>query len=273
MFKNLLDNVRINSPLIHNITNYVTVNDCANVLLALNASPIMADDVEDAREITKICNGLNINIGTLNQNTIPTMFEAGTIASKLNHPIVLDPVGAGASLIRTTTATKLIDKLNISVIRGNISEIKAIINGDNTTKGVDASDLDVVTKENLDETIALLKKYATEKNVILAITGAIDIVMDKNKTYVIYNGHPMMSRITGTGCMLSSIICAYLAANMDNYIDATFAAICTMSIAGEIAYERLEEKDGNITYRNYIIDAIYHMDSLTLEKMAKYEIR
>ncbi|MEZ3471008.1 MAG: hydroxyethylthiazole kinase, partial [Schaedlerella sp.] len=132
MQKELLENVRNSHPLIHNITNYVTVNDCANILLACGGSPIMADDVEEAEEITSICGGLNINIGTLNQRTIPAMKKAGIKANELGHPVVLDPVGAGASRLRTGTAMNLLEHVRFSVIRGNISEIKTLALGSGT---------------------------------------------------------------------------------------------------------------------------------------------
>lgn len=266
------ENVKQKTPLIHNITNYVTVNDCANVLLACGASPIMSDDIEEVAEITTICNGLNINIGTLNQRTIPAMFEAGKKANTLGHPIVLDPVGAGASKLRTNTAMDLIDKVNFTVIRGNISEIKTLAQGNTFTRGVDADISDVVTKDNFNQAISLAKDFAKKTGAVIAITGAIDIVADDQKAYVIYNGHPMMSSITGTGCQLSAITCAFVAANMDNVLEATVAAVCTMGVAGEIAYQRLGDMDGNATYRNYIIDAVNKLDGECLDRMAKYEI-
>ena len=129
MFEICLENVRRNMHLIHNITNYVTVNDVANVLLACGASPIMSDDKEEVEEITSICKGLNINIGTLNHRTIPSMLLAGKKANELSHPVVLDPVGAGASSLRTETALRLIREIRFDVIRGNISEIKSLALG------------------------------------------------------------------------------------------------------------------------------------------------
>lgn len=272
MLNTYFENVKQKNPLIHNITNYVTVNDCANVLLACGASPIMSDDIEEVAEITTICNGLNINIGTLNQRTIPAMFEAGNKANSLGHPIVLDPVGAGASNLRTRTAAGLIDKVKFTVIRGNVSEIKTLAQGNTFTRGVDADISDVVTMDNLNQAILLAKDFAKKTGAVIAITGAIDIVADDKKAYAIYNGHPMMSSITGTGCQLSAIICAFVAANMDNILEATVAAVCTMGVAGEIAYQRLSEMDGNATYRNYIIDIINKFDGELLDKMAKYEM-
>lgn len=273
MFQNMLENVRKNCPLIHNITNYVTVNDCANIVIACGASPIMADDKEEVAEITTICSGLNINIGTLNSRTIASMLIAGKRANELNHPVVLDPVGAGASKLRTETAMQLLEEVKFSVIRGNISEIKTLASGSGTTKGVDADVADKVTEENLDDVIAFAKAFAKKTGAVIAITGAIDIVADSEKAYCIRNGHPMMSSITGTGCQLSAMTAAFVTANPNQLLEATAAAVSAMGYAGEVAYSRLTEMDGNSTYRNYIIDAIYNMTPEMLEKGAKYEVR
>lgn len=154
MLNEMLEQVRLRHPLIHNITNYVTVNDCANMLLACGGAPIMADDPEDAVEITAICGGLNINIGTLNQRTIPAMLAAGRRSNELGHPVVLDPVGAGASRLRTDTAFQLMREVRFAVIRGNISEIRTLASGSGTTRGVDADAADKVTEENLDGAVA-----------------------------------------------------------------------------------------------------------------------
>ncbi|MBR6045981.1 MAG: hydroxyethylthiazole kinase [Ruminococcus sp.] len=273
MLGKMLENVRNTCPLIHNITNYVTVNDCANILLACGASPIMADDEAEAAEITSICGGLNINIGTLNSNTIPSMFLAGKRANELGHPVLLDPVGAGASKLRTETAWKLLEEINFTCIRGNISEIKTLASGAGTTKGVDADTADKVTEENLGEAVAFVKKFAAKTGAVIAITGAIDIVADSEKAYCIRNGHPMMSSITGTGCQLSAMTAAFLTANPDSPLEAAAAAVCAMGFAGELAHARMTELDGNSSYRNYIIDAICNMTPEQLEKGAKYEVR
>ena len=273
MFQNMLENVRKNCPLIHNITNYVTVNDCANIVIACGASPIMADDKEEVAEITTICSGLNINIGTLNSRTIASMLIAGKRANELNHPVVLDPVGAGASKLRTETAMQLLQEVKFSVIRGNISEIKTLASGSVTTKGVDADVADKVTEDNLDDVIAFAKGFAKKTGAVIAITGAIDIVADDKKAYCIRNGHPMMSSVTGTGCQLSAMTAAFVTANPNQPLEAAAAAVSAMGYAGEVAYSRLTEMDGNSTYRNYIIDAISNMTPEMLEKGANYEVR
>jgi len=273
MLSNMLENVRRQCPLIHNITNYVTVNDCANIVIACGAAPIMADDEDEAADIAALCAGLNINIGTLNSRTVASMLVAGKRANELNHPVVLDPVGAGASKLRTETAMKLLEEVKFSVIRGNISEIKTLASGSGTTKGVDADVADKVTEENLDDVIAFAKTFAKKIGAVIAITGAIDIVTDGNKAYCICNGHPMMSSITGTGCQLSAMTAAFVTANPDHPLEAAAGAVAAMGFAGEIAHSRLTQWDGNATYRNYIIDAIYHMTPEMLEKGAKYEVR
>jgi len=270
----MLENTKKVGPLIHCITNYVTVNDCANVLLACGASPIMSDDAAEVEEITSICGGLDLNIGTLNQQTTPSMFLAGKKANTLNHPIILDPVGAGASKLRTETALRLLEEVKFTVVRGNSSEIKALACGNAFTKGVDANLADKVTDENLADAIIFVQDFAKKLHSIVAVTGAIDLVANANVVYIIRNGHPMMSQITGSGCMLTALIAAYLAANPDHALEATAAAVSAMGLCGEMAYERyLRHHAGNASYRNYLIDAIYQLDGNQLKSGAKYELR
>lgn len=255
MFEKILENVKAKTPLVHSITNYVTVNACANILLACGASPIMADDLDEVEDITSICNGLVINIGTLNERTIQAMLKAGKKANALSHPTVLDPVGAGASALRTSTTFQLIKEVRFSVIRGNISEIKTVALGSGTTKGVDADICDTVTDKNLGETVAFAKALSTNTGSIIAISGAIDIVADSNKAYVIRNGNALMSKITGSGCMLTVVIAAYCSANLHKLLDATAAAVCAMGLCGELAYEKMIKTDGGTSsYHSYIID-------------------
>ena len=273
MLGKYLDEVREKTPLVHNITNYVTVNDVANVLLACGGSPIMSDEPQDVEDITAICGGLNINIGTLNMRTIEGMRKAGRKANELGHKVLLDPVGAGASALRTETAVKLMEELRFDVIRGNISEIKTLAQGSGTTKGVDADVADAVTEENLESSVAFVKAFAKESGAVIAVTGAIDLVSDGQSCYVIRNGRPEMGRITGTGCQLSGMMTAFLVANPDQPLEAAAAAVCTMGLAGEIGWSHMQDGEGNSTYRNRIIDAIYNMDGQALDKGAKYEVR
>ncbi len=274
MLSNCLENVRAKKPLIHNITNYVTVNDCANILLACGGSPIMSDDPRDAEEITAICSALNINIGTLNARTIPAMLAAGKKSNILGHPVILDPVGAGASSARTETASRLLREVTFTVIRGNISEIKTLALGGGSTHGVDADIADAVTPDNIDSVIAFARAFAQKTGAVIAITGATDIISDAQKTYLITNGVPMMADITGSGCMLTAMTAAYMAANPENRTEAVAAAVCAMGLCGEMAFARcLKNGTGNATFRNDLIDAVYNLTPEMLEEGAKYEMR
>lgn len=273
VLKTMLENVRAKTPLVHNITNYVTVNDVANVLLAAGGSPIMSDDADDVEDIMSICGGLNINIGTLNKNTIPSMFLAGKKANELGHIVLLDPVGAGASRLRTDTANRLMQEVRFDAVRGNISEIKTLCTGSGSTKGVDADAVDAVTEANLDDGVQLVKTFAQRAGCIVTVTGAIDLVSDGERCWCIRNGRAEMSRITGTGCQLSALMTAFLVANPDHKLDAAAAAVCMMGLAGEIGWANMQPGDGNSTYRNRIIDAIFNMTGDALEKGAKYELR
>lgn len=274
MFTEILQNVRDRQPLVHCITNYVTVNDCANILLACGGSPIMADDIGEVEEIAAICNSLYINIGTLNERTVRSMLAAGKQANQLALPVVLDPVGAGASVLRTSTTRQLLEQVNFAVIRGNISEIKAVAQGTGTTKGVDAAASDVVTEANLDQTVAFAQALSAITRAVIVITGAIDIVADSGRAYVIRNGNALMSKITGTGCMLTAVIAAYCAANPTRVLNATAAAVCAMGRCGEIAYDQLSHFGGGTsTYRTYIIDAMSKMDLQVLKEGARIESR
>lgn len=269
----IMNNLKNQKPLIHNITNYVTANDVANILLAADASCIMADEVEEVEEITSICDGLNINIGTIHTHKIDALFKAGIKANQLHHPITLDPVGIGASSLRRKTIKSLLENIHFDVIKGNISEIKAIANH-TLTHGVDALQLDMITQDNLNEVIEFAKKTALSTNSIIAISSAIDIICDGQKAFVIYNGHPMMSRITGSGCMLSALICAYITANLDHKLEACACAFLHMDIAGEKAYQKMvDDHVGTSSYRTYLIDYISLLQADDIIKGAKYEIR
>ena len=273
MLSNMLLNLRKTCPLIHNITNYVTANDCANIVIACGASPIMADDMDEVSEITSLCSGLNINMGTPNTRTVSSMLIAGKRANELNHPVVLDPVGVGASKLRRQTALKLLNEIKFTAIRGNLSELRTLAYETPNTNGVDVNISDKVTEENLSDIIAFAKAFSKKTGAVIAITGETDIVANSEKAYCIKNGHSMMSFVTGTGCQLSSMTAAFVAANKDYPLEAVAAAVCTMGYAGEIAYKRLTEKDGNATYRNYIIDAVFNMTPQMLKEGAKYEVR
>lgn len=273
MFSNALKKIKETCPLVHNITNYVTVNDCANVLLSLGASPIMADDEQEVEEITSMSSALVINIGTLNSRTVQSMILAGKKANEMNIPVILDPVGAGASRLRTETTFRLLNEIKFTAIRGNISEIKTIGSLSSTTRGVDADNSDSITHEKISDTAEFAKKLSITTGAVISITGAIDIVSDREKSYIIKNGHPMMSKISGTGCMLSSITGAF-AASGDNILDSCASAVCAMGICGEEAHEKIMKSgSGTSSFKMHLIDYMGIMDDSVLEGRAKIEIK
>lgn len=255
----LLNRLKNKKPLIHNITNYVTVNDCANILLAIGASPIMADDLKESADITSIASALVINIGTLNERTIESMIASGKKANELNIPVVLDPVGAGASSFRNETTKRILEEIKISVLRGNMSEIKFIAGLESETKGVDASESDL--KSDSDEGVRVAKSLAKRFNCTVAITGVFDIVSDGEKSVTIENGTKMLSNVTGTGCMTTALVGGYLGAceTKEDLFIAAISGIVSMGICGEIA----EERAGNIglgSFHMAIIDAVSNLD-------------
>lgn len=270
----ILKNVSLLTPIVHTITNYVTVNDCANIILACGGSPIMADDYNEVEEITCICNSLVINIGTLNERTILSMIKSGKKANELGIPVILDPVGAGASAFRSNTVRKLLDEISFSVIRGNISEIKTVYEGSGSTKGVDAAQTDAINESNLDEIIKLAQHLSEKTGAVIVITGAVDLVAVENEAYVIRNGHKMMSQITGTGCMLTAVIGTFCGGNPDQLLESTKTAVCAMGISGELAYQKTKRTNGGTSsFRTYLIDYMSKIDTTLLKEGSKIESR
>lgn len=280
MFKNILKNVKENKPLVHNITNYVTVNDVANIEIAIGASPLMADELEEMKDIVSISNVLNINIGTLNKRTVASMLLAGKTANQNNIPVVLDPVGASASGYRLSVTKTLLENINFSVIKGNITEIKAIrsllndIEGKSVaSKGVDALDLDSLNDKNIDDAVKLARNVSKLTGAVIVITSVLDVISSSSVSYTCSNGTVNMHNITGSGCMLSGLVSSFIAANKENALEAALAAVCAIGYAGELAEEiREENKSGNSSFRNYLIDNIFNITEDDLEAGALYEL-
>lgn len=247
------NNVKEKNPLVHCITNYVTVNDVANILLACGGSPIMADDIAEVSDITSISSALVINIGTLNDRTIASMIKAGKTANEKNIPVVLDPVGAGASPLRNKTVKSLIEQVHFTAIRGNLSEVSFIAGLKVNTRGVDSSD-----EDDKKDAVSVAKTVAERCNCTVAITGVMDVVTDGKRVAKISNGVSLMRKVTGTGCMLSAVVGAYIGANPDAFC-ATVSAVILMGIAGEIAYEKCANL-GTGSFHIAIIDAISKID-------------
>ena len=273
----LLKEVREKNPLTHCITNFVTVNDCANAVLAIGASPIMAEDVDEVEEIVNIANALVVNIGTLNHQQIESMKVSSAQANKTNTPITLDPVGVGVSKLRNETTIDLIKNYNPAVIRGNITEIKSIsqlfniIDETNTAKGVDACDDDAITQNNLKANGEIIRKTAEKLNTVILASGPIDILSDGKTTIAIYGGDEMMPLITGSGCMLSAIVGGCVGATTP--FEGALLAILAMNKAGEKARAKVNEnKSGTGSFRTFLIDALYNTDAEELKSESKIEI-
>lgn len=240
--------IRETTPLIHNITNYVVMNNTANALLALGASPVMAHALNEVEEMVNIAAALVINIGTLNDDWIAAMQKAMLSAKKFNKPIAFDPVGAGATTYRTETTKKLLNIATPTVIRGNASEIAAIANQNITTKGVDST-------QDSQAVVTVAQTLANLYQCTIVISGAVDFVVSQKRIFQIENGHPLMSKVTGMGCTATAIIGAFLAVNSDATIAAAHA-MAVMGIAGEIAAEK---SAGSGTLQINFLDTLYNL--------------
>lgn len=273
---NFIEKLKSRSPLIHNITNMVTINDVANIELACGARPIMAMAPQEMDEVTGICDGLNLNIGTPSEERFEAMRIAARRAAKKSIPIVLDLVGVGVSHFRMDFVMSLLDEVHVDVIKGNLSEIKAVMEHSRCEGGVEVTDTAAESDAK-----ALACRMALRYGCICVITGETDYVAqlcdeaggyDYNESNVmsITGGHPMMKRVTGTGCMLSGLICSFVAASCDDKYGAVTAALSCMKRAGGLAASAMAEcdmgtnschfvKPGNASYRDRLIDAVYHI--------------
>lgn len=261
--------IREKNALTHCITNSVTINDCANAVLAIGGSPFMAEDAEELEEVVSIADVLVINIGKLSKNQIKAMEISCKKADETNTPIILDPVGVGVTELRNKITMNLIDNHNITAIRGNISEVKAIaklsgvLDESNTAKGVDVNADDIITKENLKSNGELISTLASKLNTVILASGPIDILTDGKTTIAIDNGDDMMPLITGSGCMLSSVVGSCIGGS--NPLEGSLIAILAMNIAGEKARAKVDEKDeGTGSFRTYLIDYLYKTNSESL---------
>ncbi|WML44210.1 hydroxyethylthiazole kinase [Neobacillus sp. PS3-40] len=234
MVYKLLQKVKNDNPLVHNITNVVVTNFTANGLLALGASPVMAYAAEEVADMAKIAGALVLNIGTLNRDVVESCLIAGKSANANNVPVIFDPVGAGATSYRTESAKKILEEVNISVIRGNAAEIANVAGYQATIKGVDAGETQVNTVE-----LAILT--AKKLNTIVVITGKEDVISDGNRTFVVRNGHPALTKVTGTGCLLTSVIGAFAAVEKD-LILASVAALTFYGVAAEFAAKKIGDQ-------------------------------
>ncbi|MDQ0246744.1 hydroxyethylthiazole kinase [Bacillus fengqiuensis] len=257
LYEPLLKEVREKNPLVHNITNMVVTNFTANGLLALGASPVMAYAKEEVADMAKIAGALVLNMGTLNETEVEAMIIAGKSANEHGVPVVFDPVGAGATPYRTQTARKLLTEVNISILRGNAGEIANVIGEEWQVKGVDAG-------EGTGDRVGLAKKAAKQLGCLVVITGKEDVVSNGNQTVLIQNGHPILTKVTGTGCLLTSVIGAFAAVSTD-LMEAAVSALVYYGVAAEQA----AEKTADLGPGSFQIEFLNQLAAVDVEDVAK----
>ena len=253
--------IRAAAPLVHNITNFVVMNNTANALLALGASPVMAHAAEEVADLAAISGALVINIGTLSPAWVESMRLAMAVAARAGRPIVFDPVGAGATAYRTGTCRRLIEETAPSVIRGNASEIRALAGAASATKGVDSTD---ESEAALESARSLASRYGC----VTVVSGAVDLVVSAEGVARVRNGHPMMPRVTGLGCTATALIGAFAAVNASMHAAAAHA-MAVMGIAGEIA---AAASAGPGTFQVKFLDALYGISEADIRTRLKMEI-
>lgn len=254
----ILSRIRTARPIVHSVTNYVVMNSTANVLLAMGASPIMAHAMEEMADITTIAHSVVINIGTLSPSWIESMMLAGRLATMAAKPLVLDPVGAGATKLRTRTVQSIIESSVPTVIRGNASEILSLSPQGGTTRGVDSIH---TTEDALDAARGIASALST----VIAVTGERDVVTDGGNSLIVANGHPLLGYVTGTGCAASVVVAAFLAEESDPVI-ASAAALAFFGLAGEKAAKDAPEP-GSFWVK--VLDALYSITPEELERGAR----
>ena len=270
-FGKQLSLVREQVPLVQCITNFVTVNDCANIVLAAGGSPSMADDVREAAEAVQGAAALVCNLGAI--AAVDAMVSAGKAANALGKPVVLDPVAAGNTALRRQESARLLEGVKFAAIRGNASEIRALARGELTGSGVDVSGEDAVTDATLPRTVETARLLAKQTGAVVAVSGPIDVVTDGEQTALLRNGCATMARITGSGCMLTSMLGAFCGADPAHPFEATCAAIAAMGVAGDLAEERrLQNGTGNATFRTDLIDAVFNLTEEQLNGRVRYEV-
>lgn len=256
-----LGRIRATAPLVHNITNYVVMNTTANALLAIGASPIMAHAVEEMDDLAGIAGALVINIGTLSPHWIEAMFAAGRRARERGIPIVLDPVGSGASRLRTDTAKRLIGELAPAIVRGNASEIRSLLADGEGAKGVDS-------RHTPDEVAEDARALARRAGCVVSVSGPVDLIVGDGSTARISNGDPIMTRVTGMGCTATAVTGAFAALGGGAFDAATHAMIA-MGVAGQVA---AAVSAGPGSFQVKFLDALAALDEDTLVRHAAAEV-
>lgn len=270
LFAQMMQNVKEKEPVVQAITNFVTVNDCANIILAAGASPTMAHEVEEVAEVASVVQALVMNMGTMED--VKAMLVAGKAANAAGVPVVLDPVAVGATTLRRNGGKALLEQVKFAVIRGNTSEIKHLALGSGATRGVDAAEEDKITEKNYKRFARMARDLARRTGAVIAISGVIDIVASAERVYALRNGDAMMSRITGSGCMLTALLGAFCGGNPNQILEAAVCAVTLMGVSGEIARQKTDAQGGGtLTFRTHLVDQISLLDAKTLAQYAKIE--
>jgi hydroxyethylthiazole kinase len=256
----LLDRVRQQKPVVHHLTNWVTIYDCAQVVKTLGASPVMAHAREEAAEMAQIASALVLNIGTLTVDFIEAMKLAAQSANKKGIPVILDVCGAGATDLRDRKSLELLNEVRIAVIKGNASEVARVSGESVKTRGVDATEVN-------GDLVLLAEKLADQRKATVVITGKVDITTNGRKTHLVKNGHSLMTSVVGTGCMATSVIGAFSAVESDLSLAAACALAC-YEIAAELAAEKAS---GPASFKERLFDCLYYLDRQTVDRMQRIE--
>jgi hydroxyethylthiazole kinase len=254
----LLQRVREQNPLVHHLTNWVTIYDCAQVLKTLGASPVMAHAPEEAAEMAKIASAVVLNIGTLTVELVEAMKLAARSANEKGIPVVLDVCGAGATALRDRKCLELLNEVRIDVIKGNASEVARISGANVQTRGVDATEV-------AGDLVLLAETLARQRKASVVITGKLDIASDGINTYLVANGYPMMRHVVGTGCMATSVIGAFAAVEGK----LSWAAACALACYGIAAELAAEQAAGPAIFKERLFDCLYGLDEAAVDKRQK----
>ncbi|HPT19352.1 MAG TPA: hydroxyethylthiazole kinase [Methanothrix sp.] len=259
-----LNRVRSERPLVHHLTNWVTIYDCANIVKVFGASPVMAHAPQEVGEMAALASALVLNIGTLTSDFVEAMILAAKSANKKGIPVVLDACGAGATAFRDRKCFEILDGARVDIIKGNCSEVARIAGEGATTRGVDASPVGETGRS----LAALAEGLAEERGCTVVVTGEQDIVAGGGRTYLVKNGHPMMACIVGTGCMAASVVGTFAAVERDHPL-ASAAGLACYEVAAEVAAQKAE---GPGSFKERLFDAVFNLDEETVERMQNIEL-
>jgi len=271
LYIDVLRQVREHAPIVQCITNFVTVNDCANIILAAGGSPSMAQDAREVEEAVSGVQALVCNLGAI--DLVDSMILAGKQANKQGKPVVLDPVAAGGTQLRRDASLRLLENVRFTAIRGNASEIRFLAGQQSAGSGVDVSAADTVTEDRLSDAVELVGSLAQSSRSVIALSGVLDIVSNGEQTAILRNGCATMARITGSGCMLTSLIGAFCGGYPKEPFIAVTAAVAVMGACGELAEKRrIQNRTGNATFRTDLIDAVFNLTEQQLKEMIRCEV-